>query len=123
MPMAKPVRNASSGDILASSRKFFVTVWLIMRQLFNDRILGWISVAGSAISLAVFHSAYVVAGRYQTLLNPALIAGKTACWIASVAALLGALGIAIDRRKGLAVAALLLGWLSGGWIGMFVYNI
>jgi hypothetical protein len=75
------------------------------------------------MSVGVFYSAYLVAGRDRALVNPALVVGKAAFAAALVACLLGALGIAVDRKKLLAIAAMLLGWTSAGWIGMFVYNI
>ena len=77
----------------------------------------------SLISLVVFYVAYIVAGYNQSLVEQCLIAGKIAFGIASVAALVAFVGAFIDRKRLLAVGAMLLGWLSAGWIGMFVYNI
>jgi hypothetical protein len=94
-----------------------------MRDFVQNRILGSISTAMSLVSLAVFYLAYIVAGYNQSLLQRCLIAGKAACVIASIAVLAAIVGVFTDRRKLLAVAAILLGWLSLGWIGMFVYNI
>ena len=94
-----------------------------MTAFLKNRILGSISVAISLISLAIFYSAFTVAGYNHALVERCLIAGKTAFAIASIAVLVAIFGAFIDRRRLLAVGAILLGWLSAGWIGMFVYNI
>jgi hypothetical protein len=92
----------------------------------RDRLIGLISLMIAILFTAVFFALYQLAGRVPSangLIVMATISGKVGVCGNLAASAIAIAGVFFDRKKAAALLGTLVGLVSSGLLGTFVFNI